>query len=88
MTSDVLTEMAQAWHDDGQDDKRVIDNVLDTVMYDFLEKYELELSDHEEAKLEMLLRGIVTEQINWEAIADADREARDYDDAKRSAIYR
>lgn len=87
MASKYLTDLAQAWHDDGCDDKRVIDNVLDEVMYDILERYDLELSDHEEAKLEMLLRGVVTEQINWDEIAENDRNARDYDDAKRSAPY-
>ncbi len=87
MASKYLTDLAQAWHDDGCDDKRVIDNVLDEVMYDILERYDLEPSDHEEAKLEMLLRGIVTEQIDWDEIAENDRNARDYDDAKRSALY-
>lgn len=87
MASKRLTDWAQAWHDDGCDDKRVIDNVTDELMYDILEAYDLEPSDHEEAKLEMLLRGIVTEQIDWEEIAENDRNARDYDDARRSAIY-
>lgn len=88
MASRYLTDQAQAWHDDGCDDKHVIDNVLDTIMYDILERYDLELSDHEEAKLEMLMRGVVTEQIDWEEIEENDRNARDYADAKRSAIYR
>lgn len=82
-----LTKMALEWHSDGLDDKRVLDNVLDEVLYDFLDKYGLELSDREEPRLEMLLRSIISENIDWGALREADEEARAYDDAKRSAIY-
>jgi hypothetical protein len=79
--------MALEWHSDGLDDSRVLDNVLDEVLYDFIEKYDLELSDRQEPKLEMLLRSIISENINWDALLEADAEARDYDDAKRSVFY-
>ena len=82
-----LTKMALEWHSDGLDDKRVLDNVLDEVLYDFLDKYGLELSDREEPRLEMLLRSIISENINWEELRAADDEARDYNDAMRSALY-
>lgn len=82
-----ITKLALEWHSDGITDKQVIDNVTDTIMYDFLEEYEIDLSDHDDAKLEMLLRSIVIDNIDWEAIEEADRDARDYADAKRSAIY-
>lgn len=82
-----LTKMALEWHSDGLDDGRVLDNVLDEVLYDFLEEYGIELSDREEPRLEMLLRSIISENIDWSALEDADREARDYEDARRSAIY-
>ena len=82
-----LTKMALEWHSDGLDDKRVLDNVLDEVLYDFLDKYGLELSDREEPRLEMLLRSIISENIDWDAIAEADMEAKDYADARRSALY-
>jgi len=82
-----LTKMALEWHSDGLDDSRVLDNVLDEVLYDFIEKYDLELSDRQEPKLEMLLRSIISENINWDALLEADAEARDYDDAKRSVFY-
>ena len=87
MATNKLTKMALEWHADGMDDDRVLDNVLDTVMYDFLEEYGIELSDREEPKLEMLLRSIISENIDWDALIEADKEARDYDDAKRSALY-
>lgn len=83
-----LTKMALQWHGDGLDDKRVLDNVLDEVLYDFLDEYGLELSDREEPRLEMLLRSIISENIDWDALREADDEARAYGDAKRSAIYK
>lgn len=83
-----LTKMALQWHSDGLDDKRVLDNVLDEVLYDFLDEYGLELSDREEPRLEMLLRSIISENIDWDALREADDEARAYGDAKRSAIYK
>lgn len=82
-----LTKMALEWHSDGLDDKRVLDNVLDEVLYDFLDKYGLELSDREEPRLEMILRSIISENIDWDALREADVEARAYDDAKRSVFY-
>lgn len=82
-----LTKMALEWHSDGLDGKRVLDNVLDEVLYDFLDKYDLELSDREEPRLEMLLRSIISENIDWEELRAADDEARDYNDAMRSALY-
>lgn len=82
-----LTKMAQEWHNDGHDDGKVLDNVVATVIYDFLEEYDIELSDREEPKFEMLMRSIIAENINWDEIYDADREANDYADAKRSAIW-
>lgn len=82
-----LTKMALDWHKDGLGDKQVLDNVLDEVLYDFLDDYGIELSDREEPRLEMLLRSIVSENIDWGALGDADAEARDYADAMRSAIY-
>ena len=83
-----LTKMAQEWHSDGLSDIRVVDNVLDEVLYDFLEEYGIELSDRQEPRLEMLLRSIITENIDWQALEAADAEARDYLDAKRSALYK
>ena len=83
-----LTKMALQWHSDGLDDKRVLDNVLDEVLYDFLDEYGLELSDREEPRLEMILRSIISENIDWDALREADDEARAYGDARRSAIYK
>lgn len=82
-----LTKMALDWHKDGLGDKQVLDNVLDEVLYDFLDDYGIELSDREEPRLEMLLRSIISENVDWDALGAADAEARDYADAMRSAMY-
>lgn len=88
MALNKLTKMALDWHSDGCDDKQVLDNVLDDVVYDVLENYGIELSDRQEPKLEMLLRSIISENIDWDALSSADEELRAYNDAKRSAIYK
>ena len=88
MAVNKLTKLALDWHSDGIEDTRVLDNVVDEVIYDFLEEYGIELSDREEPRFEMLLRSIISENINWDALREADQEARDYEDAKRSALYK
>lgn len=82
-----LTKQALDWHSEGLDDVRVLDNVLDEVLYDFLDEYGIELSDREEPRLEMLLRSVINENIDWGALEEADKEARDYRDARDSALY-
>lgn len=88
MATNKLTKLALQWHSDGLEDKQVLDNVLADVIYDILEEYGIELSDREEPRLETTLRSIIDENIDWEALREADIEARDYQDAKRSAIYK
>ena len=88
MAVNKLTKLALDWHSDGIEDTRVLDNVVDEVIYDFLEEYGIELSDREEPRFEMLLRSIISVNINWDALREADQEARDFADAKRSAIYK
>ena len=83
-----LTKMALEWHSDGLTDMQVADNVQDEVMYDLLDKYGIELSDKQEIKLEMIMRSIILENIDWGELEQADAEAASYSDAKRSAIYK
>lgn len=82
-----ITEMALEWNAEGLSDERIIGNVVDEVMYEIIDRYGLDLSDHEQAKLEMFLRGVVPDNIEWEVLDEANQEAADYEDAKRSAIY-
>lgn len=88
MAINKLTKLALEWHSDGCSDKQVLDNVLDDVIYDILDEYGIELSDREEPKLEILLRSIISENIDWDVLKEADQELRDYNEAKRSAIYK
>lgn len=77
-----ITKMALEWHSDGLDNNQVIDNVTDTLMYDWLEEVEADLSDWQDTRLEMLIKSIVMDNIDWDAIADADKELRAYNEAK------
>ena len=77
-----VTKLALVWHQDGCDNKQVLDNVADTVMYDFLDEFELDLSDRQDARLEMLIRSIVMDNIDWDVLELADKELRDYNEAK------
>lgn len=83
-----ITKMALEWNELGLSDKQIIDDVVDEMMYEIIDGYDLELSDSEQAKLEMLIRGVVPEAIEWEVLEEANQEAADYEDAKRSAIYK
>lgn len=77
-----ITKLALEWHSDGLDNNQVVDNVTDTLMYDWLEEVEADLSDRQDTRLEMLIRSIVMDNIDWDAIADADKELRAYNEAK------
>ena len=86
--SEKLTEMAEYWQRDGMPDGRIIDNVTDEVFYDFVDQYDLHLSDRQEAHLTMLIRSIVTDEVDWDKLDENNESAADWDDAKRSAVYR
>lgn len=82
-----LTKMALEWRKDGLTDGKIVENVKDELVYDILEQYQIDLSDHHEAKLESLMRNIVDDNINWEELEQLDREGKAWEDARRSAIY-
>lgn len=83
-----LTEMALERNADGMADRDIINGVLDETMRQLREDYGIELNSADEAKLEMLLRAGIIDGIEWEVLEDANRESADYEDAKRSAIYK
>ena len=83
-----LTEMALERNADGMADRDIINGVLDETMRQLTEDYGIKLSSTDEAKLEMLLRAGIIDGIEWEVLEDANRESADYEDAKRSAIYK
>ena len=59
-----VTDMAQAWHDDGDDNAHVIYNVTTEIVESTIEKYDLELTEVQQAKLEMTLHEIVEDSID------------------------
>lgn len=83
-----LTEMALERNADGMADRDIINGVLDETMRQLTEDYGIELNSADEAKLETLLRVGIIDGIEWEVLEDANRESADYEDAKRSAVYK
>lgn len=83
-----ITKIALDYNAEGLSDKKIIENTVDEIMYEIIDNYDLDLSDSDQAKLETFLRGTVPENIEWEALDEANQEAADYADAKRGAIYR
>ena len=83
-----VTDMAQAWHDNGDDDAHVIYQVANEIAEATAEKYDLDMTEAQQAKLEMALHDIVNDSIDWDEIADNDENAREYARAKREAIYK
>lgn len=83
-----VTDMAQAWHDDGDDNAHVLYNVAEEIAEATIEKYDLEPSGPQRAKLEMVLHEIIDDSIDWDKIAEDDENARDFEDARMSALYK
>ncbi len=85
-----LTKIAMEWHFDGQDDAQVIESTLSEVLYDILDNYGLELSDRVEPKFERVMREIVADNIDWEAIDAEDKtrtqNAREWEEARLDAV--
>ena len=80
--------MALERNADGMADRDIINGVLDETMRQLIEDYGINLNSADEAKLETLLRVGIIDGIEWEVLEDANRESADYEDAKRSAVYK
>ena len=83
-----VTEAARDWNNDGQDGPHIIYYVASEIAQAMIDEYELEVTDAQLAKLEMALHDIVDDSIDWDVLAQDDESAADWDDAKRSAIYK
>lgn len=81
------TELVQAWHDQGDDDRHAIDNATETIVEMTILDYGLEPTEAQEAKLNALIREIVESSVDWTKISDADENAKADDEAWRDAIY-
>lgn len=81
-----VTEAARDWNADGQDRAHIIYNVADEIAQKMVDEYELDVTDAQYTKLEMALHDIVDDSIDWGVLEQDDESARDWEDAKRSAI--
>ena len=81
-----VTELAQYWHDEGDDDAHVIYQVSNEIVESTIEKYELEVTDAQQAQLEMLFHDIVEESIDWDELAAADENARGWYEARQEYL--
>ena len=84
---DRLTQLVQAYHDDGADTRHTLDSAADTLIMEQCEDLHIDLTEDEYNKFMCIMRCVCTDYTDWEAIAEADEEARAYEEAKRSAIY-
>jgi len=85
---DKLTQLVQAYHDDGADTRHTLDSAADTLIMEQCEALRIDLTDEEYERFMCIMRGVCADYTDWDAIARADEEAREYEDAKRSAIYK
>ena len=83
-----VTEIAQAWHDDGDDDSHVVAKTTTEILESIIENYDLTPTMVQESALEMILSEIVELSIDWQKLADDDENAASFEDAKRSALNR
>lgn len=84
-----ITEIVQGYHDDGMDNKHAIEAASGYILYDLCEKYGLEYpSGKQEDDFAVAMHSLIDESVDWRKIANDDADAREYDDAKRKAMYR
>ena len=86
--TNAVTELARKWNADGQDHAHIIYNVSDEIAQEMIDKFDLDVTDAQGARLEMALHDIVEDSIDWDVLADDDENAADWEDARRSAIYK
>ena len=83
-----ITEVVQAYHDDNFSDRDAMDSAAGDMFYEICEKWGLDYPDDAMIeKFENLMRPLISESVDWQEIADADQDAREWDEARRDAIY-
>ncbi len=84
-----ITKLVQQFHDDGMSDDEAIETSVAYLLYDACDEYELSYPDDSQiTKITETMRDLVKESVDWEAIAADDENAREWEKARRSAIYR
>lgn len=81
-----VTRMVQAWHNDGDDDQTATYKAAGEIAEATCEKYGLNWTKSQLAELEDILHELVLDSVIWEKIEQDDENARDWEDAKRSAL--
>ena len=83
-----VTELARAYNADGHDKAHIIAYVSEDIAQDMIDDYELDTTQAQAMALEIALHPIVAESIDWGQLEQDDENARDWEDARRSAIYK
>ena len=84
-----ITKLVQQFHDDGMSDDEAIDTSVAYLLYDACDEYELSYPDDSQiTKIADAMRDLVKESVDWEEIEADDENAKEWEEAKRSALYR
>jgi hypothetical protein len=86
--SEDVTDMVQRWHNDGDDDAHAIYNVGESIAEETVLRYNLEPTQEQQKRLEFILHEIIEESVDWDKIAADDENAREWEEAKQSALYK
>lgn len=86
--SDDITDMVQEWHDDGDDNAHAIYNAGEEIIEATIEKYNLEPTNEQKMRLAFIMHEIIEDSVDWDKISADDENAREWDEAKRSALYK
>lgn len=89
MSTTRITDVVQAYHDDNFDDKHAVDAAAEDMLYELCERWGLEYPDDALVdKFAAIMRPTIEESVDWQEIADADEDAREWDEARREAMYK
>lgn len=84
-----ITELVQAYHDDGLTDAQAMDAAAADILEKMSEDYGLEYpSDTDAQVFAVLMRRNIKESVDWGRIAEDDQNAKDWLDARDEALRR
>lgn len=84
-----ITELVQAYHDDGLTDAQAMDAAAADILEKISEDYRLEYSSDTEAQVfAVLMRQNIKNSVDWQQIAEDDQNAKDWLDARDEALRR
>ena len=83
-----LTDAARDYNNEGQDTAHIIYNVTEEVVEKMQEEWGIDLTPVQATAIENALHEPVRDSIAWDILEQDDESAREWEDAKRSAIYK